>query len=732
MERERDASGGTGTAAEGGGDIGSAGKRSRVAARYPALAQALGGKGGDSPSIHDAATAAVEHKGGGAPVDGGVAARVGGHLGADFSSVRVHSDPLSQEATQAMGARAFAYGGDVFLGPGESGGDLGLMAHELTHVVQQGAAGQRALQPKVTVGDANTPAEREADQVASEVTGGGRPRALLVDDGPVQPGQMLKSSFIDELRGQVTAAADAELGPIYSAIGCPYIDQYFSRYANRPASEGEALLRRFAPAVQQATTAAAMIAPVVERVRAGVRQWRETGQAPSDLPIPGEAAGAAASASAQRAPDGRETLASLEHDLGPGQPLDGATASRMQDAFGIALPDVRLHTGAVAARKAAAVDAVAFTVGTNIVMGASAPAAGTIDGDALLAHELAHTVQQADAARDQVARRQPIGGESASAEAGADHAAEGAVGALHGRKDLGGRFADAWKTGLQLQRCPNNNNNNQQQQQASIGNYRDATNAANDPGRLSEQQIRATAEYATLRQNNAYTEAEATLAIRLAIRDLQQGVQVDISTQGNTYLARARSQGGAAGGAEGLVGNLNWVQYSSATVAVDPMALDDDFSKWLLAAQAQPDPQTGKMNCWELVMFGAFRAGVVTEQRLRAIYTLARQNVQNGVFQSVGQTFETECRGSQPVTYQLGSATTPRPLRGDIVVYENAPNHACIATGTTIVNQISGQTESEVISLWTPNNRHVERTTIEALAQVSTGRPILFWSARWT
>lgn len=87
-----------------------------------------------APTIDDAATTAVEHKGAGGPVDTSVAARVGGHLGADFSGVRVHDDPRAREASAAMGARAFAYGGDVFLGPGESGADLGLMAHELTHV----------------------------------------------------------------------------------------------------------------------------------------------------------------------------------------------------------------------------------------------------------------------------------------------------------------------------------------------------------------------------------------------------------------------------------------------------------------------------------------------------------------------------------------------------------------------------------------------------------------------
>jgi hypothetical protein len=101
---------------EGASAAAAAGKRSLVASRYPALAQALGDRGDAAPSIHDAATAAVEGKDGGRAVDGEVAARVGAHLGADFTGVRVHDDPLTQQATQAMGARAFAYGADVFLG----------------------------------------------------------------------------------------------------------------------------------------------------------------------------------------------------------------------------------------------------------------------------------------------------------------------------------------------------------------------------------------------------------------------------------------------------------------------------------------------------------------------------------------------------------------------------------------------------------------------------------------
>ncbi|HEX2188352.1 MAG TPA: DUF4157 domain-containing protein [Longimicrobiaceae bacterium] len=64
-------------------------------------------------------------------------------IGADFSGVRVHSGPRSEAAADRLQARAFTYGSDVWLGRGAAEGDRRLMAHELTHVVQQGSAGPR-------------------------------------------------------------------------------------------------------------------------------------------------------------------------------------------------------------------------------------------------------------------------------------------------------------------------------------------------------------------------------------------------------------------------------------------------------------------------------------------------------------------------------------------------------------------------------------------------------------
>src|SRR6266850_841193 len=78
-----------------------------------------------------------------------------------------------------------------------------------------------------------------------------------------------------------------------------------------------------------------------------------------------------------------------------GQPLDPATRGFMESRFGHDFGQVRIHNDEQAARSARLVDARAYTVGRNVVVGAGEYAPGTSEGNRLLAHELAHVVQQA-------------------------------------------------------------------------------------------------------------------------------------------------------------------------------------------------------------------------------------------------------------------------------------------------------------------------------------------------
>lgn len=109
-------------------------------------------------------------RGGGRPIDQGVRTRMESSFGTDFSGVRVHTDAKADALNQTLNARAFTTGQDIFFrqgryNPGSSKGRE-LLAHELTHVVQQN---RDEIQPKLTVGRPGDRYEQEADSVARAV-----------------------------------------------------------------------------------------------------------------------------------------------------------------------------------------------------------------------------------------------------------------------------------------------------------------------------------------------------------------------------------------------------------------------------------------------------------------------------------------------------------------------------------------------------------------------------------
>jgi hypothetical protein len=79
---------------------------------------------------------------------------------------------------------------------------------------------------------------------------------------------------------------------------------------------------------------------------------------------------------------------------GGGRPLDGVLGARLGSAYGDSLGDVRVHTGEHASALARAVAARAFTVGSDIFFGQGEYRPGSAGGDELIAHEVAHVVQQ--------------------------------------------------------------------------------------------------------------------------------------------------------------------------------------------------------------------------------------------------------------------------------------------------------------------------------------------------
>ena len=78
----------------------------------------------------------------------------------------------------------------------------------------------------------------------------------------------------------------------------------------------------------------------------------------------------------------------------PGKTLDPATRAFMEPRFGHDFSQVRVHTDAKAAESARAANALAFTVGRNLVFDSDRYRPGTSEGRRLLAHELTHYLQQ--------------------------------------------------------------------------------------------------------------------------------------------------------------------------------------------------------------------------------------------------------------------------------------------------------------------------------------------------
>ena len=78
----------------------------------------------------------------------------------------------------------------------------------------------------------------------------------------------------------------------------------------------------------------------------------------------------------------------------PGQALDLETRAFMEPRFGHDFSRVRVHTDAKAAESTRAMNARAYTIERDVVFGAERYAPGSKQGSRLLAHELAHVVQQ--------------------------------------------------------------------------------------------------------------------------------------------------------------------------------------------------------------------------------------------------------------------------------------------------------------------------------------------------
>ena len=324
--------------------------------------------------------------------------------------------------------------------------------------------------------EAASPETKPAPETEAPVGESQAAGLIVEDDTSPGPGQMSKSAFLDELRTSACAVADAELAAVgRSTEGCPYIERWISYYRTKDSSHVERAIRKYAPETASVTSARDYIPLVNERIRQGVARWAQTGDlsgVPAELLSQASGAGllsgigsAVSSAVGSlgglffKAREGgaKETdPQTIQAQLRSGHPLDGSVRTRMESAFGYDFSRVRVHTDGQAVQLSSSLNARAFTVGSDVAFGAGEYQPGTLVGDALLAHELAHVVQQGGAGSTEAPLQK--GGAYTALEEDADQSAVGAVvslwsGAKGGLAHIAQHAMPQLKSGLRLSRC---------------------------------------------------------------------------------------------------------------------------------------------------------------------------------------------------------------------------------------------------------------------------------------
>jgi hypothetical protein len=237
---------------------------------------------------------------------------------------------------------------------------------------------------------------------------------------------------VEEVAEQEGAEALGSLQ--WSLLGRPRLRGLLEGAASRGADGLQSLLRERYPAVVPGDAEGYLLA-----IRAHLRALLQDGQDAAVEPTGAEPARSDPALPLRKPLAGAEpgvggsavAATAAPPALGAGEPLAGAQRGRLESAFADSFPEVRLHHGREAARLSRSLGARAFTYGSDVVFGDQQYAPGTARGDALLAHELAHVLQQRGGSAA------GLQAQGAGLEHQADQAAADVMARLWGREVLG-------------------------------------------------------------------------------------------------------------------------------------------------------------------------------------------------------------------------------------------------------------------------------------------------------
>jgi hypothetical protein len=194
-------------------------------------------KGEDGGSSASSLESKLSSKSGGSPLPKEVNQSMGQAFGTDFSHVRVHTDSSAVTMSRDLHAQAFTYGSDIYFNAGKyntnSTAGKHLLAHELTHTVQQGSGGKSVSKKIQRVSlfyweprryNGNQEHKLILDQISAEqgqyVTEGPIPNAQRGKKGPGSAAGYAKNGYVDLYKG-TGKKGDTIMGVYFFAEGKP-------------------------------------------------------------------------------------------------------------------------------------------------------------------------------------------------------------------------------------------------------------------------------------------------------------------------------------------------------------------------------------------------------------------------------------------------------------------------------------------------------------------------------
>jgi hypothetical protein len=312
-------------------------------------------------------------------------------------------------------------------------------------------------------------------QTTTPANSPGAAQFITDDNATPEAGQMRKTAFMTRLKAEVCETVNqAMAGTPFTSDNCPYIQTLFAIHENSSPSRIEALIFRYCPAAIQAQSADELIQHIKSKAFTVSRQWAENGGnagaaaqifngvasgvgsiAGSIATGVGNAVSAVSSLFFKENTGGATNTQSPQavmQSLGKGSSIESGTKSKMEGAFGESFSNVEVHTDSNAAQLSKDMNARAFTVGNHIAFAGGEHQPGTIEGDALMAHELAHTIQQQGG---ETTSAQMKGSAYNALEEDADGTAMEVMTKMTGREDiqLKNKVKKGLKTGLTVSRC---------------------------------------------------------------------------------------------------------------------------------------------------------------------------------------------------------------------------------------------------------------------------------------